>query len=75
MTATTLEHVKPIIQTSNAARFGAEIAFIAEYHFLPRRWAGLGSEVSVGGWLGWVALAGLVVFNVAINRKQKAGSK
>jgi len=26
-------------------------AFIAEYHFLPRRWSGLGSAISVGGWL------------------------
>ena len=25
--------------------------FIAEYHFLPRRWSGLGSAISVGGWL------------------------
>lgn len=26
-------------------------AFVAEYYFLPRRWAGLGSAISVGGWL------------------------
>jgi apolipoprotein N-acyltransferase len=25
--------------------------FIAEYHFLPVRWSGLGSAISVGGWL------------------------
>jgi apolipoprotein N-acyltransferase len=29
----------------------------------------------LGDWMGWVALAGVVVFNVAINRKQKGGSK
>jgi apolipoprotein N-acyltransferase len=29
----------------------------------------------LGDWIGWVGLTGLVVFNVAINRKQKAGSK
>lgn len=26
-------------------------ALVAEYHFLPRRWSGLGSAISVGGWL------------------------
>lgn len=80
MTATTLEHVRPITHTSNVVRFGVGAAFslmstallvlafppynvwplaffafapafIAEYHFLPRRWSGLGSAISVGGWL------------------------
>src|SRR3990172_9488063 len=26
-------------------------AYIAGYHFLPRRWSGLGTAISVGGWL------------------------
>jgi hypothetical protein len=25
--------------------------FLAEYHFLPRRWSGWGAAISVGGWL------------------------
>jgi apolipoprotein N-acyltransferase len=80
MTTATLNHVRPIMHTTSAVRFGAGVvfslmstallvlafppynvwplaffafvpAFIAEYHFLPRRWSGLGSAVSVGGWL------------------------
>lgn len=31
-------------------------AFIAEYYFLPRRWSGLGSAISVGGWLAIVLM-------------------
>jgi apolipoprotein N-acyltransferase len=29
----------------------------------------------LGDWMGWVGLAGLVIFNVAINKKQKGGVK
>jgi apolipoprotein N-acyltransferase len=31
--------------------FFAFVPAFAEYHFLPRRWSGLGSAISVGGWL------------------------
>jgi apolipoprotein N-acyltransferase len=29
----------------------------------------------LGNWMGWICLAGLVIFNVAINKKQKGASK
>jgi apolipoprotein N-acyltransferase len=29
----------------------------------------------LGDWMGWVGLAGVVVFNVAFNKKQKGASK
>lgn len=80
MTSSTLNHVRPITQTSSAARIGVGItlglasmvlliftfqpysiwplaffafvpSLVADYHFLPRRWSGLGSAISVGGWL------------------------
>jgi apolipoprotein N-acyltransferase len=39
---------------------------LAQYRVLPPRLSSLGSAVAIGGWLGWLSLAGLVAFAIAM---------